>query len=470
MSGAVVVVGLQWGDEGKGKIVDWLGAGAGHAARFQGGHNAGHTVICGDRKTVLHLAPSAILHPDCRCYIGAGVVVDPAAFLAEIDALAAIGVGVGGRLFIAANAALILPYHAALDRARERGEKIGTTKLGIGPAHEDKAARRALRVGDLCGDFDSFGDKLADNADYYNFLLAGRHRAETIDGEKLRADLQAAAARIRPLIGDVPGRLAAAAAGGERVLLESAQGALLDCEQGSYPFVTSAHCLAGAAAGGLGVHLAPRVLGVTKAYATRVGEGPFPTEVGGRTGELLAARGGEFGATTGRPRRCGWLDIPALRHALRANGCDKLAITKLDILDALPEIKLCVRYETDAPLVGEEEYAPLSSAAATLFGKSSKPEAAGSEAAKRASAAAQSGRRELRFFPPAAAALARCRPVYERFAGWQTATAGAMKHQDLPKAARAYLARIEELTNAQIQIVSTGPARPQTIARADPFA
>ncbi|MGI9298420.1 MAG: adenylosuccinate synthase [Gammaproteobacteria bacterium] len=419
---ALAVVGLQWGDEGKGKIVDYLAGGAMHVARFQGGHNAGHTLVVNGEKTALHLLPSGVLHPGAKCYIGGGVVVSPAAFLEETATLAAKGIALRGRLFVADSAALVLPHHVLLDRRRETGANtIGTTLLGIGPAHEDKTARRAIRIYDL---YNGEGrEKLQNNIALYSEWLG-----ETLDADAVWEDLRRRAAELRPFVcGDIGARLAAARARGETVLLEGAQAVMLDIEQGTYPFVTSAQCLPAAAAGGLGAELSPAVLGVSKAYATRVGNGPFPTELrDDDAGRRLSRVGEEFGATTGRCRRCGWLDIPMLRHAILVGGCRRLALTKLDVLDDFDEIPLCVNYDLDGAIVAS---------------------------------------------PPAdPCALARCRPIYETLPGWRgRRAAGIRDDSQLPPAARRYIGRIEELTGASAEVISTGAARDDTIVRRDPF-
>ena len=490
MSGAVAVVGLQWGDEGKGKIVDWLGAKACHAARFQGGHNAGHTLVRGGEKTVLHLIPSAILHPDCICYLGAGVVVSPRALMEEMNSLSSLGAETAGRFYISASCALVLPYHESLDRAREKhaggGGGIGTTLRGIGPAHEDKAARRAIRIGDL---INGGGGRLADNLDYYNFLLTRYYNSESVDKIKLREELAEFAERLNPLIGDVPGRLSAAQMRGESILLEGAQGALLDCEQGTYPYVTSASCVASASGGGLGVALHSDILGVSKAYSTRVGNGPFPTELTGMISAQLSSRGDEFGATTGRPRRCGWLDIPALRHALRINGCANIAVTKLDVLDAFDEIKICVAYkiEDTLPLPFDSAEAQSSDifregggglfADAKDANDSSERGGADAKAADNDKEKIADGKvadfceagDTLDYFPADINLLSRCRPIYETLPGWRESTAGVTDFNSLPQNARFYLRRIEELSGAEIDIISTGADRLHTITLRHPF-
>ena len=430
---AVAVIGMQWGDEGKGKIVDWLAADAAAVVRFQGGHNAGHTLVVNDKKTALHLLPSGVLHAGVKCFIGGGVVVSPWALLEEIAEIEATGVSVRERLFVDSAAALVLPYHIALDQAREKQRRIGTTLRGIGPAHEDKIARRAIRLYDL---YNGEGrDKLAANIALYHHLLAAYPQEDTpptndaavAEVNKMWESLQQTAEKLRPFIIDSVGlHLATAAAKGEHILLEGAQGTLLDIEQGTYPYTTAAQCLAAAAAGGAGVDLRPEVLGIIKAYATRVGGGPFPTELKNAEGEKIAAVGEEVGATTGRGRRCGWLDIPLLRHALRINGCRRLVMTKLDVLDELSDIKLCVSYSLDGKTLAT---------------------------------------------PPAdPSALMRCQPIYEDIPSWHsTPTAHCDNDENLPAAARRYIARIEELSGAKIDIISTGRERHETIVRRHPF-
>lgn len=420
----LAIVGLQWGDEGKGKIVDWLARDAAHVARFQGGHNAGHSLVHGKKKTILHLLPSGIMQPQAQCYIGNGVAVSPAALIEEIQNLQAQGIRTEGRLFVADNAAMILPYHQRLDCCRDRKNKIGTTGLGIGPAHEDKVGRRALRLYDL---YNAAGEeKLAHNVEFYNIRLAPYQGEEKLNAAALWRTMQQQAEVLRPYVcDDIGARLAQAKAGGERILLEGAQGALLDIEQGTYPFTTSASCLTAAAAGGLGVELFPHTVGITKAYCTRVGNGPFPTEDAGAGGAQLAKVGEEFGSTTGRARRTGWLDIPLLRHAIRINGCQRLVVTKLDVLDAFDTIQLCTAYELD----GVHRDHP----------------------------------------PNDVSQLERCQPQYETLPGWSgTPCAGITEMDKLPAAAREYLQRIAELCGIPIAVVSTGAEREMTITQ-DPL-
>jgi len=426
----VVVIGTQWGDEGKGKIVDWLTDRAQGVVRFQGGHNAGHTLVIGGRKTVLHLIPSGILRGNVDCFIGNGVVVSPQALVAEMDELEAAGVrGVVARLAISEACPLILAYHGALDIAREaaKGErKIGTTGRGIGPAYEDKVARRAIRLQDL---FDParFEEKLRELLEFHNFVLEKFYRQPAVDFRKTLDETLALAPRLSPLVADVPRALYHANRAGKNLLFEGAQGSLLDIDHGTYPFVTSSNCVAAAAGAGAGIgpHHLHYVLGITKAYTTRVGGGPFPTELSDDIGERLRQRGQEFGATTGRPRRTGWFDAAALKRSIQINGLSGLCITKLDVLDGVEAVKICVGYQL---------------------------EGAFSE-----------------IFPVGAEELERCEPVYEELPGWMESTVGIKSYDALPKAARAYLKRIEALAGVPIDLISTGPERDETIVRRHPY-
>jgi adenylosuccinate synthase len=425
----VVVIGTQWGDEGKGKVVDWLTEHAQGVVRFQGGHNAGHTLVIGGKKTVLRLIPSGILRPNVRVYIGNGVVLSPSALLQEIAELESAGIEVRGRLSISPACPLVLPHHVALDQARETsmGEtKIGTTGRGIGPAYEDKIARRALRVQDLMFP-DRFAAKLEPLLEYHNFVLTQYHHCEPVPFRKTLDDVLALAPQLQPMIADVAAMIQDARHRGESLLFEGAQGALLDIDHGTYPYVTSSNCLAGTAAPGCGIgpQLLDYVLGIVKAYTTRVGTGPFPTELADETGAALAKRGNEFGSVTGRPRRCGWLDLPALKRSLQLNGVDGLCITKLDVLDGVGPIRICTEYTANG---------------ATLD-----------------------------LLPSGAEAVAECKPVYEELPGWEQSTFGVKRFDDLPPNARAYLRRIEELTGVPIAMVSTGPERDETILMHHPF-
>jgi len=430
MARNVVVVGTQWGDEGKGKIVDWLTEQAQGVVRFQGGHNAGHTLVIDGRKTILRLIPSGILRPEVACYIGNGVVLSPTALLGEIDELQAAGVDVPSRLRISGNCPLILDYHVALDRAREERKgagKIGTTGRGIGPAYEDKVARRAVRAQDL---FDEarFAENVREALDLHNFVLTQYLGAERVEPQAVIDGALALAPRIKPMIADVSYELNLAMSKGAHLLFEGAQGALLDVDHGTYPYVTSSNTVAGAASAGAGV--APQqlhyVLGITKAYATRVGSGPFPTELTDAAGDELRRRGNEFGSVTGRPRRCGWFDAAALRRSVQINGVSGLCITKLDVLDELETVRLCTGY--------------------------------------------RSGSTVTDILPFGADAVAACKPVYEEFPGWRTSTFGVRDWAQLPGAARSYLTRLGEVTGVPIDIISTGPDREQTILMRNPFS
>ena len=426
----VVVIGTQWGDEGKGKIVDWLTDRAQGVVRFQGGHNAGHTLVIGGKKTVLHLIPSGILRGSVDCFIGNGVVVSPQALVHEMDELEAAGArGVVARLSVSEACPLILPYHAALDLAREAAkgaQKIGTTGRGIGPAYEDKVARRAIRLQDLFKPA-RFAEKLQELLEFHNFVLEKFYKQPRIDFQKTLDESLAFAARLAPLVADVPRGLYEANRSGKNLLFEGAQGSLLDIDHGTYPFVTSSNCVAGAAAAGAGIgpmHL-HYVLGITKAYSTRVGGGPFPTELSDNVGELLRQRGQEFGATTGRPRRTGWFDAAALKRSIQLNGASGLCITKLDVLDGVEAVKICVGYQIDG--------------------------------------------RMSDILPVGAEELERCVPVYDELGGWQESTVGVKTYERLPKPARKYLRRIEELCAVPVDLISTGPDREETIVMRHPF-
>ena len=425
----VVIIGTQWGDEGKGKIVDRLTEQASGVVRFQGGHNAGHTLVIAGRRTVLRLIPSGVLRPGVAVLIGNGVVVSPSALLQEIGELEEAGVDVRSRLAISPACPLVLACHVALDQARETsasGGKIGTTGRGIGPAYEDKIARRAIRMQDL-REPDSFSEKLERLLDYHNFVLTQYFKQPAVPFARTRDETLALAPRILPMIADVAERIHAMRQRGESLVFEGAQGALLDIDHGTYPFVTSSNCLAGAAASGTGIgpQLLDYVLGIVKAYTTRVGGGPFPTELTDDVGASLAKRGKEFGSVTGRPRRCGWLDIPMLRRSFELNGVNGTCIMKLDVLDGMAEIRICTHYEVD-------------------------------------------GRRVDRI-PTGAEAVAKCKPVYETLPGWSESTVGARSLDALPANARTYLRRIEALTGTPLAMVSTGPDRDDTIVLANPF-
>jgi adenylosuccinate synthase len=429
MARNLVVIGAQWGDEGKGKIVDLLTERAAAVVRFQGGHNAGHTLVIDGVKTVLSLIPSGILHPGVSCLIGNGVVLSLEALLREADALVQKGVPVYERLRISPNCALILPSHVALDRARERAQgvnAIGTTGRGIGPAYEDKVARRAVRVADLFRR-ERLAARLGEALDFHNFVLSRYHSAETVDFQRVLDDLLAQGERIQPLVEDISGRLAAEMRRGGNVLFEGAQGALLDNDVGTYPFVTSSNTIAGAAAVGTG--LGPRdihaVLGIVKAYTTRVGAGPFPTELFDENGEHLSRVGHEFGAVTGRPRRCGWFDAVSLRRAVLHNSLSSLGVTKLDVLDGLDTLRIATGYRIDGEVHEQPPLLPFR--------------------------------------------YAECEPVYETLPGWKEPTSGITDFARLPETARRYLARIEQLAGVPIDIVSTGADRTETIVLRHPF-
>jgi adenylosuccinate synthase len=419
----VVVIGNQWGDEGKGKVVDLLTDRVAAVVRFQGGHNAGHTLVTGGQEIVLHLLPSGVLREGVSCFIGNGVVVSPHALLDELAMLEERGVPVRERLRISEACPLILPYHVVLDQARERlrGESaIGTTGRGIGPVYEDKVARRALRVGDLF-DGERFAAKLREVLDYHNFMLHYYYHVDPVDYEEVLGEAMEIAGPLCSLVDDVPTRLLEIHKCGGGILFEGAQGALLDVDHGTYPFVTSSNTTAGAAASGSGV--GPRmfdyVLGLTKAYTTRVGAGPFPTELFDDIGQYLGHRGREFGATTGRARRCGWLDLVALHRSIQVNGITGLCVTKLDVLDGLDPVRVCVGYRYQGT---ERSTAPIG-----------------------------------------AEAMAQCEPIYLDLPGWQGTTVGARQWEALPQGAQAYLRRIEQLTETPVDVISTGPDRADTI-------
>jgi len=419
----LAVLGAQWGDEGKGKIVDLLTPSFDIVARYQGGHNAGHTVYVGGQKFVLRLIPSGILHDGITCVIGNGVVVDPQALFAEVEELARAGIDVGARLIVSDKAHLILPYHRDLDLLSEarRGErKIGTTSRGIGPAYEDKIARRGIRVGDLA-DPKGLEENVRDNVTARNRLV----HDSTMDWKPVLDKLRQQGERLRPWVRDVSLMLSEAMRAGKSILFEGAQGTLLDIDHGTYPYVTSSNATIGGVITGLGV--GPKaiggVLGVAKAYTTRVGEGPLPTELTGAMGDRLRESGNEFGAVTGRPRRCGWYDAVAVRYSVRINGLDALALTKLDVLDGLEQIALCTAYRC--------------------------------------------GSRTLTEFPSDVGQLSACEPVYETLPGWSTPTRGVRTFDALPDNARRYIARLEEITGVPAGIVSTGSERDDTIIRGD---
>ncbi len=432
----VVVVGTQWGDEGKGKLVDWLTEQSQGVVRFQGGHNAGHTLVINGVKTALHLIPSGIMRPGVKCYIGNGVVLSAAKLLEEIEGLEKAGVEVRSRLRISESCPLILPFHAAIDIAREAAKekagtaKIGTTGRGIGPAYEDKIARRALRVQDLKYP-ERFATKLRELLDLHNFVLANYLHAPVVDFDTVYAEAMRHAEQLKPMMADVSRELNDAHRAGANLLFEGAQGTLLDVDHGTYPFVTSSNCVAGNAAAGSGVGpgMLHYILGITKAYCTRVGGGPFPTELEwekeGTPGWHMATVGAEKGTTTGRARRCGWFDAALLKRSAQVNGLSGLCITKLDVLDGLKELKLCVGYRLDGELID--------------------------------------------ILPMGADEIARCEPVYETLPGWSDSTVGVTDHARLPAAAKNYLRRIEEVTGVPIAMISTSPDRDHTILLRNPY-
>ncbi len=423
MKKSVVVLGTQWGDEGKGKIVDLLTEDADAVIRYQGGHNAGHTLIINDQKTVLHLIPSGILRDGVKCYIGNGVVIEPQALIKEITDLEASGVDVQSRLYISKAAPVIMPYHIKLDQLRElkKGkEAIGTTGRGIGPAYEDKVARRGIRIGDLLNP-ELLKTKLEQVLEYHNFVIENYHQSEPLVFEDVYQNALQQADFIRNMCIDVTGALHQHLEDDQKLLMEGAQGSLLDIDHGTYPFVTSSNTTAGSAAtgSGLGATHIDYVLGITKAYTTRVGSGPFPTELFDEDGAELAKRGVEFGATTGRPRRCGWLDLVALKRAVQVNGVTGLCVTKLDVLDTFKTIKVCTSYGGD--------------------------------------------------FPGSAHEWEQVNPVYQSFEGWQSSTRGVTNLNDLPAQAKSFVDFIEEFTGAPVHIISTGPDRCENILIENPM-
>ena len=431
MARNVVVIGTQWGDEGKGKVVDWLTDHAQGVVRFQGGHNAGHTLVIGGQKTALQLIPSGIMRAGVACYIGNGVVLSVPDLLREIDKLEASGIEVANRLKVSEACPVILPYHTALDAAREakRGDaKIGTTGKGIGPAYEDKVARRAIRVADLLNE-KRLEEKLRENLDYHNYVLVNYLKAKAVDFQSTFDAALASVPRIRPMVTDVSSALYAAHKAGANSLFEGAQGSLLDVDHGTYPFVTSSNCVAGNAAAGSGVgpNMLHYILGITKAYTTRVGSGPFPSELptDQGIGKHLSSVGHEFGTVTGRARRCGWFDAALLKRSVQINGVSGMCLTKLDVLDGLDSLKLCTGYR--------------------LHGK------------------------HVDIFPVGAEEAAACEPMYEEMPGWTEPTVGVKLMKDLPANAQAYVKRIEELVGVPVDMVSTGPDREETIVLRHPF-
>ena len=425
----IVIVGAQWGDEGKGKIVDVLTEKADGVARYQGGHNAGHTVVIKDEKFVLHIIPSGILHKGKTCIIGNGVVVDPASLIEEMDGLKKRGIEVGENLFLSNNSHLIMPYHTAIEREQERlkgSKKIGTTGRGIGPAYVDKIARTGLRAGDLLYP-EVFREKLKINLLSVNNLLKALYNAGGFDLENVYKEYMGYADRLSGHIADTDVIINKMIDENKNMVFEGAQGTLLDVDHGTYPYVTSSSASAGGACTGLGVGPTKitKVIGVVKAYTTRVGEGPFPTEIKDSLGEKIREKGGEYGATTGRPRRCGWLDMVALKYSIRVNGFTGLVITKLDILDGLEKIRMCTSYKCDGILHEE--------------------------------------------FPKELSVLERCEPVYEEVTGWEENTSGIKDFEKLPGAARDYIRKIESMLNTKIQIISSGQKRDELIMLHEPF-
>jgi len=429
MGKQVVVIGTQWGDEGKGKVVDLLTEHASIVVRFQGGHNAGHTLVVDGQKTVLHLIPSGILHPQVSCVIGNGVVLSLDALLEEMNILQQASVPVQDRLLISEACPLILPVHIALDQARETasgGKAIGTTGRGIGPAYEDKVARRAIRLGDL-QNHAYLAERLKELLDYHNFMLTRYFNADSIDYQQTLDNLLKHSEVVKPMICDVADYLYQRRVAGDAILYEGAQGALLDIDHGTYPFVTSSNTIAGGAATGSGTGLLDfdEVLGITKAYCTRVGNGPFPTELHDEIGQQLAERGQEFGATTGRARRCGWFDAVAMRRSVQLNSISGICLTKLDVLDGLSNIGICTAYKINGI--------------------------------------------EAQVAPVGAEKLAQCEPVIESIPGWSESTKGITTFDKLPDDTKCYIARLEQLLGIPVDIVSTGPERDETIIRRHPF-
>ena len=426
----VVIIGTQWGDEGKGKLVDLLTDQVEAVVRFQGGHNAGHTLVIQGEKTVLHLIPSGILRENVLCMIGNGVVLSPNALMEEIEFLEKAGISVRNRLLISEACALILPVHVAIDQARERargGKAIGTTGRGIGPAYEDKVGRRGLRAGDLLN-ADTFAEKLKELVEYHNFMLTNYYKADAVNYEQTLGEALRLGEQIKPMLADVSEELYKYQAQGKNLLFEGAQGALLDIDHGTFPYVTSSSTTAGGAATGSGIGPLDLdyVLGITKAYSTRVGNGPFPSELDDENGDYLGAKGHEFGATTGRKRRTGWFDAVAMRKSAKLNSLSGICLTKLDVLDGLEKIGICTAYRLNGEVT---ETAPLG-----------------------------------------ADQYEQCQAIIEEMPGWTQKTAGVIDYNELPDNAKAYIKRIEELVGVKVTIVSTGPDRDETIILEHPFA
>ncbi len=425
----IVIVGAQWGDEGKGKIVDVLTEKADAVARYQGGHNAGHTVVINNEKFVLHIIPSGILHKGKTCIIGNGVVVEPKSLIEEMDGLIKRGIDVGKNLFLSRSAHLIMPYHAAIEREQERlkgSKKIGTTGKGIGPAYVDKTARTGIRAGELLYP-EVFKEKLKNNLACVNHLFKALYNAPAFDVDDIYSEYMRYAERLSGCIADTDVIVNRMIDENKNLLFEGAQGTLLDVDHGTYPYVTSSSSAAGGACTGLGVSPTKisSVIGVVKAYTTRVGEGPFPTEIKDSLGEKIREKGGEYGATTGRPRRCGWLDMVALRYAVRVNGFSGVVLTKPDILDGLKKIKICTAYRFEGKLYEE--------------------------------------------FPKELNILEKCEPVYEEVSGWKENTGGVKSFEKLPSAAQAYIKEIERMLNVKVRIISSGQKRDELIMRGEIF-
>ncbi|MBI5198789.1 MAG: adenylosuccinate synthase [Nitrospirae bacterium] len=422
----IVVVGAQWGDEGKGKIIDILAKDAGVVARYQGGHNAGHTVVVNDEEYILHLIPSGIIHPGKICMIGNGVVIDPEALIGEIEGLKSRGIAIDNNLFISKNSHLIMPYHSIIDKESERSKSIGTTGRGIGPAYVDKVARTGIRMSDLL-DSHLFREKLELNLSNMNYLLYNVYKSEQLDLEEIYSKYMGYAQKIGKYITDVSILINKYIEENMNILFEGAQGTLLDVDHGTYPYVTSSNAIAGGACTGLGIGPTKidGVLGVSKAYTTRVGSGPFPTELKDKLGNDLRSKGREYGATTGRPRRCGWLDVVVVRYSVIINGMSGIALTKLDILDEYPKIKICVGYKYKGNIYNE--------------------------------------------MPHESSVLWNCEPVYEEIEGWQESTVGIKRFDSLPKKAKVYIRRVEDLVGVKIDIISTSQRRDDTIIKRNPF-
>ncbi len=425
----VIIVGLQWGDEGKGKIVDYLSKNADVVARYQGGHNAGHTVVINNEKFILHLIPSGILYKDKICIIGNGVVVDPAALIEEINGLKQRGVEINKNLFLSKNAHLIMPYHIVMDRENERlrgAKSIGTTGRGIGPAYCDKVSRSGIRIVDLLNP-KLFKEKLKSNLFYVNFLLENLYKVQKLDIESIYKEYMGYAEKLEEYISDTDIIINRMISENKNVLFEGAQGTLLDIDHGTYPYVTSSNAIAGGACTGLGIGPTKisKVIGVVKAYTTRVGGGPFPTEIKDSLGDKIREKGGEYGATTGRPRRCGWIDLVILRHSVMINGITGIAITKLDILDDLDVIKICTSYRYNGKIFYD--------------------------------------------FPKESNIFEKCEPIYEEVEGWKTNTSGIKVFDQLPRAAKAYIKKIESMLGIEVNLISTGQRRDELIELKCPF-